>query len=137
MRFAMATRSNAPTDLDQLVSKRIRMIRMQRGMTLKDVASELGIVFQQLHKYEAGLLRVSAGMLASLARIFNCDVADLFPPELKVDQSLDPDVRIDLLKQDVVNLVLESGSETTLLALKTLLENAARSEVEPVPEPTA
>ena len=117
----MSALSNVPTDLDQLVSKRIRAVRTKRGLPLKTVADELGIVFQQLHKYESGLAKVSIGTLIQLAEIFDCQISDLVPPEFKNDAALEQEVRVDLLKQDVLNLILEFESDQVLIALKTLL----------------
>lgn len=101
-------------------------------MTLQHVAEKLDMVFQQLHKYEAGLVRVSAGMLISLAEIFECEVADLIPPLLRGVKPLDVDARLDILKKEIVNLVLASNSESTLIALKTLLERSISHEPEVV-----
>ena len=123
----MSTRSNGPADLDQHVSDRIRAIRTQRGLSLKDVADKVGLVFQQYHKYETGLLRVSAGLLISLADALDCAVADFIPPELRGEKTTDLGLRLDILKQDIMSLVRETQSENTLLALKTLLEE--QSEV--------
>ena len=117
----MSALSNVPTDLDQSVSKRIRSVRTRRGMTLKSVADELGIVLQQLHKYESGLSKVSVGTLIRLSEIFDCQISDLVPPEFKNGAALEQEVRVDLLKQDVLNLISECDSEQVLMALKTLL----------------
>ena len=121
----MSALSNVPTDLDQSVSKRIRSVRTQRGLTLKAVADQLGIMFQQLHKYESGLARVSAGTLIRLSEILNCNISDLVPPEFKNDAGLEEEVRVDLLKQDVLKLIMDCKSEQTLMALKTLLAGQA------------
>ena len=124
----MSTRSNAPADLDQHVSNRIRKIRMQRGLTLKEAADKVGLMFQQYHKYEAGLLRVSAGLLVSLAEIFDCEVSDFFPPELRGDSAADLDLRVEILKQEIMSMVRETTSEKTLLAFKILLERQSEAE---------
>ena len=124
----MSTRPNGPTDLDQEVSNRIRTIRMQRGLSLKEVADKVGLVFQQYHKFETGLLRVSAGLLIALADALNCEVADFIPPELRGEKTLDLNLRLDMLKHEIVDLVRETQSEETLLALKTLL--AKQSDIE-------
>ena len=126
----MSTRSDAPTNLDQHVSKRIRTIRMQRGLSLKEVADKVGMAFQQFHKFEAGLLRVSAGLLISLAEVFDCEVTDFFPPELRGEKALEMSIRVEMLQQEIVNLVLQTKSEQSLLAIKTLLERQANLEAE-------
>lgn len=117
----MSARLNSPTSLDKAVSERIRMVRIQRGMTLKEVADQLGIEFQQLHKYESGLVRVSAGMLIWLADVLDCQIDDLVPPEFQGETKLGENARLDLLKQDIVKLVMNCKSERVLMAYKTLL----------------
>lgn len=128
----MSSRSNAPTDLDKHVSNRVRAIRMQRGLSLKQVADKIGLMYQQFHKYEAGLLRISAGLLVSLAEALECEVADFFPPELRGDKTLDVDLRLDLLKQEIITLVQDIDSEQALLALRTLLQKESNREAEAV-----
>ncbi len=130
----MSNQSIPEKNFDELVSKRIRQIRLERGLTLQAVADRFGIAFQQLHKYEAGLVRVSAGMLVTFAEIFECEVADLIPPQLRGNKSLTDDVRLDLLKQDIVNLVLNSHSEELLLALKILLEQSCDADEDSIAE---
>ena len=44
------------------------------GLTQQQVAEMLGITYQQLHKYEKGVNRISAGRLHALARALGVDV---------------------------------------------------------------
>lgn len=114
-------RSSAPTTLDLQVVERIKSLRVQRGLSQGDVAGHLGIVHQQYHKYESGLNRVSAGMLIKLAEVLDCQVSDLIPPDMRGTGNMEPDIRLDVLKQELVNLILDCASEHKLAALRTLL----------------
>ncbi|MEM9670102.1 MAG: helix-turn-helix transcriptional regulator [Pseudomonadota bacterium] len=118
---AQSKRSSAPTQLDLRVSERVRALRTQRGLSQGAVASHLGIVHQQYHKYEAGLNRLSAGMLIRIAEVLECTVADLIPPEMRGTGDLGDSIRIDMIKQELVDYILQCGSETRLLAIRTLL----------------
>lgn len=117
-------RSSAPTSLDIQVVERIKSLRVQRGLSQSSVAEHLGIVHQQYHKYESGLNRVSAGMLIKLAEVLDCHVADLIPPDMRGSGNMEADIRMDVLKQELVNLILDCASEQKLAAMRTLLVEA-------------
>ncbi|MGH1422103.1 MAG: helix-turn-helix domain-containing protein [Hyphomonas sp.] len=127
MTSVTSKRSSAPTTVDKDVSERIRSIRLQKGMSQADVAAGLGIVHQQYHKYESGLNRFSAGMMVKIAESLDCMVADLFPPTLRGSKTLESEQRVDVLKQELVKLVLDTTSEAQLIALRTILLDLANS----------
>ena len=54
-------------DVERHVSSRIRELRTMLGMTRQDVAERIGLSYQQLHKYETGKNRISAGILGRIA----------------------------------------------------------------------
>lgn len=53
---------------DAHVAGRIRERRRALGITQQELAAELGVTYQQLHKYETGVNRVAAGRLHQIAR---------------------------------------------------------------------
>ena len=53
--------------MDQQVALRIRARRIDQGITLQALARQIGVAFQQAHKYERGLSRISAGRLYHVA----------------------------------------------------------------------
>jgi len=55
----------------------IRVQRLARGFTLAKVATEIGVTFQQLQKYENGVNRVSMGRLTRIGRALEVDVTYL------------------------------------------------------------
>ncbi len=57
----------APSLTDKHVASRIRLRRLQLGMSQEDLAQILEISFQQVQKYEKGTNRVSAGRLRDIA----------------------------------------------------------------------
>jgi transcriptional regulator with XRE-family HTH domain len=65
-------------EIDRHVSRRIRARRIALGLTQDQLAQRIGVTFQQLHKYEVGANRVSAGRLEAIARALGVDVADFF-----------------------------------------------------------
>src|ERR1700688_666788 len=64
--------------VDRSVGRRIRILRVSRGLSQTALASELGLTFQQLQKYENGVNRVSASKLHDIARILGVEVASFF-----------------------------------------------------------
>lgn len=118
-------RPSAPTSLDVQVSDRIKSIRVLKGLSQGDVASKLNIVHQQYHKYEAGVVRPSAGFLIKIASVFDCSVEELFPPGLRGEHKIEYETRVDVLKQELVSLIMNSDNEEKLIALRTLLINTA------------
>jgi len=66
-------------DIDLWVGSRIGELRREKGLSQSALASALGLSFQQIQKYEAGLNRVSAARLYQLAQLLDCTVAAFFP----------------------------------------------------------
>ena len=70
---------NEPVGLiDQQVAAQIRRRRIHMGITLQALAREIGVAFQQAHKYERGLSRISAGRLYHVARALSVPVEFFF-----------------------------------------------------------
>ena len=69
----------AANSIDAFVAGRLRMYRKQLGLSQADVAKQLGVTFQQIQKYEAGLNRIGAGRLFQLASLYGVAIQDLFP----------------------------------------------------------
>lgn len=64
--------------IDQRVAKRIRERRQRLGITQQHLAAMIGVAFQQAHKYERGLSRVSAGRLYHIATVLDAPIAYFF-----------------------------------------------------------
>lgn len=54
--------------IDKRIGQLIRMRRNMLGLTQVELAERIGCRFQQLHKYETGLNRVSCSRLALIAK---------------------------------------------------------------------
>ncbi|MCS6780987.1 MAG: helix-turn-helix domain-containing protein, partial [Geminicoccaceae bacterium] len=57
-----------PASLDRRIGERIRLRRTELGLTQEQLASALGISYQQVQKYENGVNRISASRLAEIAQ---------------------------------------------------------------------
>jgi transcriptional regulator with XRE-family HTH domain len=61
-------------DVDRQVGARIRERRVMLGLTQQQVGELIGVTYQQAHKYEKGVNRVSAGRLHQVARALGVGV---------------------------------------------------------------
>jgi transcriptional regulator with XRE-family HTH domain len=75
---AEAAASDPAKIIDQRVANRIRERRQRVGMTQQKLAQMIGVAFQQAHKYERGLSRVSAGRLYRIAEVLDAPIGYFF-----------------------------------------------------------
>ena len=66
------------TEVDVEVGRRIRMQRINLGMSQTHLADAIGVTFQQVQKYEKGANRVGAGRLSQIASALDIPVASFF-----------------------------------------------------------
>ncbi|MDJ0825113.1 MAG: helix-turn-helix transcriptional regulator [Rhodobacter sp.] len=64
--------------VDVHVGKRVRHRRWMVGMTQQQLASRVGIKFQQIQKYETGMNRISASRLWDIADALEVPVSFFF-----------------------------------------------------------
>jgi transcriptional regulator with XRE-family HTH domain len=114
------------------------MVRVSRGMSQTALASQLGLTFQQLQKYERGTNRISASKLHDIARILGVEVVSFFedasdPERLAAIGDAEPPRRIDLLIASKLSQLPEGQLKQRLIALIfTLAKKTA-----PVENPSA
>jgi transcriptional regulator with XRE-family HTH domain len=65
-------------DVDRYVSLRIRQRRIMLGLTQQQMAELIGVTYQQAHKYETGINRISAGRLYQIARALGVNISYFF-----------------------------------------------------------
>ena len=64
--------------IDDHVGGRIRERRLMLGLTQQQLAEMIGVTYQQAHKYERGINRVSAGRLFEIARALSAPITYFF-----------------------------------------------------------
>jgi len=78
-RTAASRRSTGRTqDIDHHVGARVRERRIMLGLTQQQLADLIGVTYQQAHKYERGINRVSAGRLYEIAQVLSVPVGYFF-----------------------------------------------------------
>ena len=73
-----ASESPRATAADRYVGLRIRERRIMAGLSQQQLAMLVGITYQQAHKYERGLNRISAGRLFEIAQALNVPIEWFF-----------------------------------------------------------
>jgi transcriptional regulator with XRE-family HTH domain len=74
--MARGKRGDGP--LDKHIGRRIRMRRMMLDMSQAELATRIGLTFQQVQKYEKGTNRVSASRLRDLSRVLAVPLSFFF-----------------------------------------------------------
>ena len=56
------------------IGRKIRALRLERGLSQSGLAEGIGLTFQQVQKYEKGANRVSAGRLQQISNLLNVPI---------------------------------------------------------------
>jgi transcriptional regulator with XRE-family HTH domain len=67
-----------PNLMDLEVGRRIKLQRLDAGLSQTELGEKIGVTFQQVQKYEKGLNRVGAGRLAKIAEVLRVPVTVFF-----------------------------------------------------------
>jgi len=70
-------------ETDRAVGRRLRTLRLARGLSQSEFGTHLGVTYQQIQKYEAGTNRIAASRLSRAAALFGVDPADLFADQFR------------------------------------------------------
>ena len=125
----MAIRKSGP--LDAMVGAKIRMFRINRGMSQTVLAERIGVTFQQVQKYEKGANRIGASRLSQIASVLGISVGELF--ESSGDGASGLNSPIHLLAEPGALRVLKAYVRTSprvRLSIAKLVESIADREME-------
>jgi transcriptional regulator with XRE-family HTH domain len=67
-----------PHPIDVMVGKRIRLRRVQMGLSQTELGKKLGVTFQQVQKYENGANRVSCSRLYEISTALDVPIMFFF-----------------------------------------------------------
>ena len=88
----MAMTKSGP--LDAMVGAKVRMLRVNRGISQATLAERIGVTFQQVQKYERGANRVGASRLAQIASVLDVSVGEFFESSRPGPRGLDSPVHL-------------------------------------------
>lgn len=69
----------------------MRLLRLARGLSQRELATALGLSFQQVQKYERGTNRISASKLYEISRVLGVEVVSLFADVAATNAARHPD----------------------------------------------
>jgi transcriptional regulator with XRE-family HTH domain len=72
----MTQRAGDPRDAE--IGRRVRTLRLQRGLSQTELGTLIKVTFQQVQKYEKGTNRISAGRLQRIAEVLTVPVSFFF-----------------------------------------------------------
>lgn len=76
-------------DIDRYVAKKLKYYRTKFDWPLKKLADDLNVSLQQMHRYEQGTNKISAGLLYKLSKIFQIDISCFYD---KFDKETDEEI---------------------------------------------
>jgi transcriptional regulator with XRE-family HTH domain len=110
-------------DVDRHVAARVRDRRILLGMSQQQMAERIGVAFQQAHKYEMCINRLSAGRLHMIAGALGVEVSYFYEGLLnKAGPLKTQDQR---LLQDLVRNFLSIPDRTHQQAVVSLVRSLA------------
>lgn len=114
------------------IGRKIRALRLERGLSQTGLAEGIGLTFQQVQKYEKGANRVSAGRLQQISDMLNVPVTFFFGGMgAKVKKGAPPSGVAFLQTKGALRLMrayTEINSRTTKYALVVLAESLRNRE---------
>jgi transcriptional regulator with XRE-family HTH domain len=104
-------KDNAPHPIDIYVGGRMRLRRIQLGLSQGALASKIGVSFQAVQKYESGDIRISASRLYDVAQVLQVSPAFFFegyPDGLvakNLAQEVAPEVNETFDRREIMSLI--------------------------------
>jgi transcriptional regulator with XRE-family HTH domain len=74
----ISPKENEPHPIDVYVGGRMRLRRIQLGLSQGALASKIGVSFQAVQKYESGDIRISASRLYDVSQVLEVSPAFFF-----------------------------------------------------------
>jgi transcriptional regulator with XRE-family HTH domain len=81
-----------------LIGHRLRWLRIEKGLTLREMAEKLGVAAQTISNYERGANMPKSPMLIALAKFFKCKTSFFFVPMSEIIASHSAQVANQLKK---------------------------------------
>ena len=120
--------------VDRQVSHQVRLRRLALGLTQHQLADLVGVTYQQVHKYERGLNRISAGQLQAIALALGTNVASFFEhiePKPVPTRQLDHQQRLIELMHNVQRIAKPEHRHVVCAVAKALAELSEQRPPEP------
>lgn len=116
---------NKATEIDRHVGDRIRQRRIMLGLSQQQVADLIGVTYQQAHKYERGINRISAGRLHGIARHLGVEVGYFYEGLDGMAEPLSPASRQCLELARNFTAISDAAQRTALCDMARALASTA------------
>lgn len=129
--------TNRTQQIDRHVGARIRERRTMLGLTQQQLADLIGVTYQQAHKYERGINRVSAGRLYEIAQVLGVSVTFFYEGlDGPMEAAITDRQRLCLELARNFSLITNPKHQEALTQMARALaaENAVALPVEVIPE---
>ena len=73
-------------DIDRRVARNVRNLRRALRLSQAQLGEAVGVTYQQMHKYEACINRMSASRLWQIAQVLGVSVTELYEDSPEVDE---------------------------------------------------
>ncbi|QXK91599.1 helix-turn-helix transcriptional regulator [Neoehrlichia mikurensis] len=113
-----------PHPVDQYVGREIKKQRIIRGMSQNQLASKLGITFQQVQKYEKGTNRIVISRLYELTKVLGIGVMDVISKlQVNINQNISDNNEIsnNILKDNNESFIPEFNNDNTIDSKEILM----------------
>lgn len=117
-------RTKAPQSIDAIVGSKIKARRIALNKSQGELATAIGVTFQQIQKYEKGLNRISLSRLIEICAALN--VKPEFFMGTAVDRKDKSEIEFSSLSADAIELV-QSYSKIENSKLRKQILKLARS----------
>ena len=117
----MAHKLDKANKLDIYIATRIKELREYIGMTQTELGNEIGVSYQQIHKYETGVNRISAGRLGVISQALSIPIDYFYNKEEK------PEYDINRLASEVEQNFRQIDNKRYQDAVHLLIKNLAKS----------
>ena len=113
--------------IDVAVGARIRIRRVETGLSQAELGARIGVTFQQIQKYGRGANRVSASMLVRAARALGCTGGFLLDGPAE-DDTAQPG-QADVMQAELNSLMATPGAMELLRAYVVIPSRETRAGV--------
>ncbi|KJV69425.1 helix-turn-helix family protein [Candidatus Neoehrlichia lotoris str. RAC413] len=113
-----------PHPVDQYVGREIKKQRIIKGMSQNQLASKLGITFQQVQKYEKGTNRIVISRLYELTKVLGIGVIDVISKvQLNINHTTSDNNEIcsNILRDNNESFIPELNHDNTIDSKEILM----------------
>ena len=118
--------------IESHVGQRIRERRTMLGLTQQQLADLIGVTYQQAHKYERGINRVSAGRLYEISQVLGIEISYFYEGLDSVEDEMTERQRMCLDIARNFSRIKNEKYQDALSMLCRVLSDKAETEPGPV-----